>query len=153
MLWGDFENSPTDEYSVLEYYSSQSIGEQHSATPAAPATSQRGASGGIGPVASTSGKFGPSGTSTAIQRSNTACVSLTHRPLPTSNARYLELCINTDQYNIILEEIDISAASAIHTDGQLFREIRRRYDQARSRVFVHKFKLFKPKHVNFVQVC
>ena len=154
MLRGDFEKSSTDEYSALENYSSHSIGEQqHSAPSAAPSTTQQAVSGGIGLVTGSPNMFGPSGTSTAMQQSNAIYGSMTYRSLPSSSARYLELCINTDQYNIILEEIDISAANAIHTDGQLFREIRRRYDQARSKVFVHRFKLFKPKSVNFVQVC
>lgn len=153
MLWGDFENISTGNYSAFDYYSSQPIGEPYSAPTAAPIISQKAISGIGGLFLGTPAMLAPFDTSTAIQKSNTARGSLTHRSLPTSSSRYLELCINTDQYNIILEEIDISAASAIHTDGQLFREIRRRYDQARSRIFVHKFKLFKPRSVNFVQVC
>lgn len=153
MLWGDFENISTGDYRAIEYYSSQPIEQQYSASPAAPITAQQAISGGVGLVPGTPGILRPFGTSTAFQQSNAACGSLTHRSSPISNARYLELCINIDQYNIVLEEIDISAVNAIHMDGQLFREIRRRYDQARSRVFVHKFKLFKPKSVHFVQVC
>ena len=153
MLWGDFENISTGDHSAFEYYSSQPAGERYSTPPATPITAQQAISGGVGQVSGAPGMLGPFGISTAFQQSNAACRSLTHRSSPISNARFLELCGNIDQYNIILEEIDISAANAIHTDGQLFREIRRRYDQARSRVFVHKFKLFKPKSVNFVQVC
>ncbi len=152
MLWGDFKNSSAGEHSALEHYSSHAIEKQHSATPAGPATIQQPVPGGVGPATGTLGVIGPSGASTAIQRSNAPGGSLTHRPLPSSGARYLELCINTDQYSIVLEEIDISGASAIHTDGQLFREIRARYDQARSKLIAHRFKLFKPKSVNYVQV-
>lgn len=68
--------------------------------------------------------------------------------------KYLELCVNTGEYDISLAEIEISTAqSSIVSDGDLFCAIRAKYRQHHGFLKTHNFSLFKPVEVRFVQVC
>ena len=95
----------------------------------------------------------PFGASTTLHVPIGIQGDLTHRQSVPATTRYLGLCINVAQYEIILAEIDVCPTGTIATDGELFREIRRYYNLARSKLFIHRFKLFKPGIVNYVQVC
>lgn len=67
--------------------------------------------------------------------------------------KYLELCVNTGEHGVSLAEIKISTKdNRITSDGQLFDEIRRGYKNIRSSFKAHRFNLFKPIRVNFIQV-
>lgn len=60
--------------------------------------------------------------------------------------RFLELCVNTGEFQRQLAEIDVSS---VNSDAQLFDRIRQRYHEARS--FRVKYFLLKPVDVHFVQ--
>ena len=60
--------------------------------------------------------------------------------------RFIELCVNTGEFQRQLAEIDISDVSS---DGQLFDRIRERYREVRS--FRTKYILLKPVDIHFVQ--
>lgn len=108
----------------------------------------------------------PNTTSSAqkTQQTTAAVDSTSHHQHPLTGCRsrspqipliekYLELCINTGEYNVTLAEIEISTAqSHITSDGQLFHEIRKQYNQHRRFSKVHNLHLFKPVEVRFVQV-
>jgi hypothetical protein len=64
-----------------------------------------------------------------------------------SRQSYLELCINTGEYTKTLREIDLRNVGC---DGELFKEIRNEYSQARN--FKSRFWLLKPSGVHFVRV-
>ena len=67
--------------------------------------------------------------------------------------KYLELCVNTGEYNISLAEIEVSTPRAqITNDGELFRAIKKKYDHHRGFLKTHQLHLFKPVAVHFVQV-
>ncbi|SPO06948.1 uncharacterized protein DNG_09642, partial [Cephalotrichum gorgonifer] len=59
--------------------------------------------------------------------------------------RFLELCVNTGEFQKQLAEIDVSS---VRSDGQLFDRIRERYREVRS--FRVKYFLLKPVDVHFV---
>lgn len=68
--------------------------------------------------------------------------------------KYLELCINTGEYETDLAEIWISNhESPIMNDGQLFQQIRDKYNKHRGFLKTHALHLFKPVGIHFVQVC
>ena len=60
--------------------------------------------------------------------------------------RFLELCVNTGEFQKQLTEIDVSSVAS---DGQLFRLIRQRYDEVRR--FRVNYFLLRPVDVHFVQ--
>ena len=60
--------------------------------------------------------------------------------------RFIELCVNTGEFQRQLTEID---ASDVESDAQLFDRIRERYREVRS--FRVKYFLLKPVDVHFVQ--
>ncbi|KAL9003543.1 MAG: hypothetical protein Q9188_003601 [Gyalolechia gomerana] len=76
-------------------------------------------------------------------------------PLPTPpNKRYLELCVNTGEYDISLTEIHVTTPeTAITSDGQLFEEIRKQYNRCRGIFRSHKWSLFKPVDLHFVRTA
>ena len=63
-----------------------------------------------------------------------------------SKKRFLELCVNTGEFQRQLAEIDVSS---VKSDAQLFDLIRERYRGLRS--FRLKYFLLKPADVHFVQ--
>jgi hypothetical protein len=65
-----------------------------------------------------------------------------------SPRRFIELCVNTGEFERRLGEIDVSDARG---DGDLFTRVREKYDELRS--FRVKFFLFKPVNVHYVHVC
>ncbi|MCJ1264418.1 hypothetical protein MMC22_004289 [Lobaria immixta] len=68
--------------------------------------------------------------------------------------KYLELCLNTGEYDVSLAEIAISRnQQSIDNDGQLFQEIRKRYQKTRGIIKTPNFHLFKPVDVHFVEFC
>ncbi|KAK3295275.1 uncharacterized protein B0H64DRAFT_143713 [Chaetomium fimeti] len=77
-----------------------------------------------------------------------AAGGVTHTSGPASQAkkRFIELCINTGEFQRQLAEIDISTVAS---DAQLFERIRERYREVRS--FRVKYFLLKPVDVHFVQ--
>lgn len=99
-------------------------------------------------------------TRTDSQAANNAPIASTATtPKPLSlprqpTERYLELCINTGEYDISLAEIHINTPeTSITSDGQLFEEIRKRYQKCRGILRNHKWSLFKPIDVHFVRFC
>ncbi|KAL8755981.1 MAG: hypothetical protein Q9184_004644 [Pyrenodesmia sp. 2 TL-2023] len=67
--------------------------------------------------------------------------------------RYLELCINTGEYDVTLAEIHITTPTTLITsDGQLFEEIKKRYHEHRGFLLTHRWSLLKPTQVHFVRV-
>jgi hypothetical protein len=60
--------------------------------------------------------------------------------------RFIELCVNTGEFQRQLAEIDVSS---VESDAQLFDRIRERYREVRS--FRAKYFLLKPADVHFVQ--
>lgn len=68
--------------------------------------------------------------------------------MPGSQAskRFIELCVNTGEFQHQLAEIDISTVAS---DAQLFDRIRERYREVRS--FRTRYFLLKPVDVHFVQ--
>ncbi|KAI4193359.1 MAG: hypothetical protein LQ346_003942 [Caloplaca aetnensis] len=83
-----------------------------------------------------------------------ASASSTSRPYTTSmTERYLELCINTGEYDVTLAEIQITTPTTLITsDGQLFEEIKKRYHECRGFLRTHRWSLLKPTEVHFVRV-
>lgn len=75
---------------------------------------------------------------------------------PSSNLmveKYLELCVNTGEYDISLAEVSIlSSGSNITNDGELFQEIKRQYNQHRGFLKTHNLHFFRPTEVLFVKV-
>ncbi|KAH6838570.1 hypothetical protein B0I37DRAFT_409119 [Chaetomium sp. MPI-CAGE-AT-0009] len=70
----------------------------------------------------------------------------TNGPAGQVKKRFIELCVNTGEFQRSLAEIDVSTASS---DAQLFDRIRERYREVRS--FRTKYFLLKPVDVHFVQ--
>lgn len=74
-------------------------------------------------------------------------------PSAPDTEKYLELCLNTGEYDVSLAEIVISTnQQTIENDGQLFQEIRNRYRRNRGIIKTPNFHLFKPVDVHFVEV-
>jgi hypothetical protein len=74
------------------------------------------------------------------------------RPISMVN-KYLELCVNTGDYEIGLGEIKIRTVdSNIVSDGQLFLRIKETYDEIRKSLKTHRLGLFKPADISFVKV-
>ncbi|KAL8692509.1 MAG: hypothetical protein Q9218_002484 [Villophora microphyllina] len=91
------------------------------------------------------------GNSPGIEALQTPC-SL--QSFPAIKERYLELCVNTSEYDITLAEIEISTSeTVINSDGELFDEIRRRYHKCRGALGFYNWLLLKPVGVHFVQFC
>ncbi|KAH6635867.1 hypothetical protein F5144DRAFT_159885 [Chaetomium tenue] len=80
----------------------------------------------------------PPATTGGATQANTPAIQATKR--------FLELCVNTGEFQRQLAEIDIST---VCNDEQLFDHIRSRYHEVRS--FRTKFFLLKPVDVHFVQ--
>lgn len=72
----------------------------------------------------------------------------TSRNLDRAGKRFIELCVNTGEFQRQLAEIDVSN---VESDAQLFDRIRERYCEVRS--FRVKYFLLKPVDVHFVQFC
>ena len=81
----------------------------------------------------------------------TTATNVLHPPRLTQ--KFFELCINTDEYDITLVEIEISTSrSSITSDSQLFQEIRKKYNHHWNFLRTHSLSLFKPIDVHYVQV-
>ena len=87
-----------------------------------------------------------------LQASNTGLPSNSCAQMPA--CRFLELCVNTGEYEISLAEIRIQEHGhpAIRSDGELFCAIRAQYEASRYCFLTHKLRLFKPARVDYVEV-
>ncbi|KAL9599472.1 MAG: hypothetical protein Q9219_003811 [cf. Caloplaca sp. 3 TL-2023] len=145
MLWSDFvfkdSGSAIDFARWLEHPEQQSNGHPSHHTPI-----------DLGPH-STPQPTGQrqNGTPTTLQLTSTVAQA---RSLPIQTPvncssprkeRYLELCINTGEYDIALAEIHITTPETkITSDGQLFEEIRTQYNKHRGFLRSHRWSLFRP---------
>ncbi|KAL8826514.1 MAG: hypothetical protein Q9170_007375, partial [Blastenia crenularia] len=152
MLWGDFQvDNPESAANLarwLEHPDQQSHGHSTSYTP--PNLTIASASQPVGPAQKSTlptSPLSPVAPSTGIAPTSAAAIDPT-----VLKERYLELCINTGEYDITLAEIHITTPEAsITSDGQLFEEIRKQYNKHRGFLRSHKWSLFKPVDVHFVQ--
>jgi NDT80 / PhoG like DNA-binding family len=80
--------------------------------------------------------------------------STRYRVVPMLGCKFLELCINTGEYEINLAEIKIEdhGLPAIRSDGELFRAIKNQYEATRFCLLTHKLRVFKPARVDYVEV-
>ena len=68
-------------------------------------------------------------------------------PENTATKKYLELCVNTGEFQRSLGEIEITN---VKNDHELFKLVRRKYEELRA--YRVKFFLLKAVDVHFVQV-
>lgn len=152
MLWGDFKDNalidnpgeePTSHPSSIQY---QVVSTPWLSIHNPPDHLLRPSTGNITHQST-------SGASTGVH-TTAGSTSITHRPTPAVTQKYLELCVNSSEYDISLVEINLSTTSApIITDGQLFCEIRKRYNETRSNLVLHKLRFFRPAFLSYVRVC
>jgi hypothetical protein len=97
------------------------------------------------PNASSSGSAPTSGDLSPCNRNVQACSG---GPTTSSVTKmYMELCVNTGEFEKRLGEIDITQAKC---DGELFTLLKKRYEAIRS--YRTNFSLLKPVGVHYVQV-
>lgn len=103
-------------------------------------------------VATQKGPIAPDFTASASDAAQLK-VCTDHSLLVSSTEKYLELCLNTGEYDVSLAEIAISSAQQIiNSDGELFQEIRQRYQKTRGLIRSLNLRLFKPINIHFVEV-